>query len=271
MAEQRPVADAIYRCYLSDGSHVAGVTDADGHTGVITTSRQADVLQVTVAAHPDTARAACCDAPERWWENEALHIDGDGSAIATTTVASTPPVISIAMPKGTERPLTTGEEKMARTVFGHGINYAKVKIHHGGWWLFVGNQDPNTAVTPNGKIYVPTPIYRDDYSTCEGSYRRLFIHEMVHVWQFQMGYNIKLNALRVTSRGPSAYVYDLSWDSRLSDFNMEQQGDIMSDYYMICIERNPRDAYNSTMDRGLLHLVMRPFVDPRNKAHLPAK
>lgn len=261
----------MYSCELSDGTSVEGSTDADGLTDVITTFRQADVLRVTVAAHPDKARAACCDASERWWENETLHMDGNGGAIATTVAADAPPVISVAMPKGKERSLTRGEEKMARTVFGDGIDYAKVKIHHGGWWLFVGNQDPNTAVTPNGKIYVPTPIYRDDYSTCEGSYRRLFIHEMVHVWQFQMGYNIKLNALRVTSQGPSAYVYDLAWNSRLADFNMEQQGDIMSDYYMIRIERNSRDAYNSTMDRGLLHLVMTPFVDPRNKAHLPTK
>lgn len=86
-----------------------------------------------------------------------------------------------------------------------------------------------------------------------------------------MGYNVKLNALRVTSQGRSAYTYQLTPRSRLSDFNMEQQGNIMSDYYMICIEHNPRDAYNPGMPSMYLHQVMMPFVDPRNPAHLPTK
>jgi len=185
----------------------------------------------------------------------------------TTTLSITP----IAVPKGGDRGLTAGEEAMARTVFGDGVDYKSIRINHHGYRLFFGFQDPNTAVTPNGSMYMPHPIYRDDYSLGDDADRRLFMHEMVHVWQNQMNYPVKTKGLTVTSRGDSAYAYTLTPTSRLSDFNMEQQGNLMSDYYMICIYGHPQGAYSPHMHPVWLRHVMLPFVNPRDPQHLPNK
>ncbi|CAD5106700.1 hypothetical protein PSEWESI4_00967 [Pseudomonas carbonaria] len=85
-----------------------------------------------------------------------------------------------------------------------------------------------------------------------------------------MGYSVKWHGLTVSSRGPSAYAYNLAPESRLSDFNMEQQGHIMSDYYMICVLQRPSRAFTPNMDKELLRKIMSPFLSsPRDKIHLP--
>lgn len=185
LADGRPAAGLTYSCYLSDGTRAAGTTDGQGLSGAIVTRTEASVLRIGVSAPSKSSSAACCSAPEAWWQDERLYVGGDGNALAKTVLSATPPVVPISLPNGKERPLTRGEEAMARTVFGDGIDYSKIKIHHGGWWVFAGNQDPDTAVTPNSKIYMPSAIYRDDYSAEHAADRRLFMHELVHVWQFK--------------------------------------------------------------------------------------
>lgn len=60
-----------------------------------------------------------------------------------------------------------------------------------------------TAMTPNGEMYYPDAVYSSDYSsqtmpgdreTVAGA-SHLFIHEMMHVWQYQKGYAVKLRGL----------------------------------------------------------------------------
>lgn len=163
---------------------------------------------------------------------------------------------------------------MARIVFKDSIDYSQVKIHHGGWWLLLGFQ--NTAVTPNGEMYYPksTDLYKDDFSaTGRGIDKALFMHEMTHVWQYQLGYWVKWHALWVTSRGVAAYEYNLTNGGMLSDYNMEQQGEIVSDYYMICIEKDPKSVWNpdnQKKDPGLLAATLRKLLStPSSKDNLP--
>ena len=73
---------------------------------------------------------------------------------------------------------------------------------------------------------------------CRGLDRCLVLactDEMVHVWQHQLGYAVRWNGLFVSSKGADAYVYTLEPGTSISDYNMEQQGDIISDYYMIAL------------------------------------
>ena len=67
----------------------------------------------------------------------------------------------VATPKGGERNLTAGEVAMARSVFGDGLDYDAVKVHRGGYWLFFGFQDEDTAVTPNGEMYFPGKHFKE--------------------------------------------------------------------------------------------------------------
>lgn len=62
------------------------------------------------------------------------------------------------------RSLTAGEVRMARSLFGDMINYGHVKVYKGSYFPF-DLQDEGTAVTPNGNMYWPAPIFKEDFSS----------------------------------------------------------------------------------------------------------
>ena len=97
---------------------------------------------------------------------------------------------------------------------------------------------------------------------------------MTHVWQYQLGFPVKKSGMTVTSRGAAAYEYTLYNDSTFAEYNMEQQGEIVSDYYLICVEREPNSVWNHnnrTKDPSLLALVLKDLmINPSNKRHLPS-
>lgn len=101
------------------------------------------------------------------------------------------------------------------------------------------------------------------------------MHEMTHVWQYQLGYPVKRAGLTVTSRGAEAYEYTLTNSGKFSDYNMEQQGEIVSDYYMICVVGNSRAVWNesnSTKSPGLLASTLSAVLkNPADKTNLPSK
>lgn len=98
------------------------------------------------------------------------------------------------------RRMTSGELTLARSIFENTIDYNKVWIHNE---KPLPGQGERTAMTPNGKMYYPDAVYSSDFSsqampgdreTVAGA-SHLFIHEMMHVWQYQKGYSVKLRGL----------------------------------------------------------------------------
>lgn len=127
------------------------------------------------------------------------------------------------------RPLTPGETAMARLVFGDAIDYSKVAVYACAYLPF-GLQPRRTAMAPNGNLYFPPGCFQDDFSACALAGRMWFIHEMTHVWQFQLGYPVRLRgALRIGL----PYAYTLGDGKRLSDYNMEAQGNLLADYFAL--------------------------------------
>ena len=53
---------------------------------------------------------------------------------------------------------------------------------------------------------------------------------MVHVWQHQLGYAVRL---RGAVRLGLSYDYDLAPGKTLADFNMEAQGDLLADFFAL--------------------------------------
>jgi len=272
--DRQPASNVPYVISLGDGGELSGTTDSDGRTARITTSKPTSIVSITVKPPSSMSSAGCCNAMSQDLSSESLCVEPETELIAATDSAEVrSSVVDVPLPKGDVRALTMRETSMARSVFGRGVRYHEVRVHHGGWWLFMGMQDSHTAVTPNGEMYYPSAIYQDDFSSpfIKSTWRALFMHEMVHVWQYQMGYAVKRHGLTITSRGRSAYFYRLIEDSRLSDFNMEQQGNIMSDYYMICILGDRFGAFNPGMNPDLLRKIMAPFIEnPLDRTHLPA-
>jgi hypothetical protein len=132
------------------------------------------------------------------------------------------------------RPLTAGEIAMASLLFGDAIDYSRVRIHNRCYLPLV--QPKNCAMSPNGSIYFHPSCYLSDYAAADPPARHWFMHEMVHVWQHQLGYPVRLRgALRIGL----SYDYDLREGARLSDYNMEAQGDLLADYFVLKFLNKP--------------------------------
>ena len=166
------------------------------------------------------------------------------------------------------RPLTAGEIRMATLLFRDAIDYARVKVYKRRYLPF-GLQPKNCAMSPNGSIYFHHSCCLLDFSTGSEHARHWFMHEMVHVWQHQLGYPVRL---RGAIRLGLSYRYELAPERTLADYNMEAQGDLLADYFVLAhlhsssAMRQPHEA-----DRiALYRQVLAGFLDnPASKSSLP--
>ncbi|HFA47562.1 MAG TPA: hypothetical protein ENJ95_00935 [Bacteroidetes bacterium] len=125
------------------------------------------------------------------------------------------------------RPLTGEEEQLARSVYGKSINYKRVRI-----------DESAKIVCRAHHIYYVSFFTINAWKPFRPD---IFIHEMMHVWQFQhlggiyiphallaqktlLGYNYGgLAALEACKKKGGGF----------ADFNMEQQADIVTDYFCL--------------------------------------
>jgi hypothetical protein len=134
------------------------------------------------------------------------------------------------------RLLTAGEKRPLLPIFGDTLDYdrqvvARNDAHTGGEY---------NSFTPG---YVPNMsphIWSWDYSTASAADAAVFVHEMVHVWQSGHGSHNLLRGLylwvrydHITGDYENSYNYDLDSSTSLSYFNMEQQAQIIQDYYRV--------------------------------------
>lgn len=229
------VTDTAYTLVLDDGSEINGVTDTEGKTARIET----DEPRVITKARLKPEQVFCCaqtaenmrdsnqEEIEVALERIETNIQNFGSSVKEHTVDED------------ARSLTIGEIEMARKIFRDSVDYSKVKVHNGAAIIGAGNN----AMTPNGEMYFPKDFYKPDYSILKDPDRIWFIHEMTHVWQYQLGYSVIWAGFKILLKGgygydtdqttPRAYTYDAIADTNkaMSDFNMEQQGDLVSGYF----------------------------------------
>jgi len=178
--------------------------------------------------------------------------------------------------------LTAGEICYSRMIFKDAISYSRVKVYNREWRVLLGLQKNDTVMTPNGNIYYPKGSFREDFSvewpSSDGL--RVFIHEMAHVWQYQNGYFVKWNGVRL-SLDKSRYSYILSKDKRLSDCNMEAQADLLADYFLLLkfgdsgsarlFESKYRGGEKSIL-LPLYEAVLADFIlNPHDKSSLPGR
>jgi hypothetical protein len=163
------------------------------------------------------------------------------------------------------RPLTAGEIAMASLLFRDAIDYARVRIHSRRYMPF---QPKNCAMSPNGSMYFHASCFLDDYAQATISGQHWFIHEMVHVWQHQLGYPVRL---RGAVRLGLPYHYDLYEGATLADYNMEAQGDLLADYFVLKLLGRP-EAMRQLRYEGALALYERVLAgflaNPRSRENL---
>lgn len=172
-------------------------------------------------------------------------------------------------PEGGYRPMSVGEIQMIESIFGKSINYNDVKIYRRKYAFF---QPDNTTMAPDGNIWFNPGFFVEDFSVDPDPDKKAhFVHEMTHVWQKQLGYPV---ARRGAIRVGLDYNYELSYEKNLSDYNMEAQGEIISDYFKLKHLNNTGSMrmkeYADKKWLPLYELVLRDFLNnPSNKKNTP--
>ena len=148
----------------------------------------------------------------------------------------------------TSRLLTSGEKRLVQSVFEDAIAVDAVQIRNRKWFPF---QPRHTIMAPTGHIHFHPKggSFREDFSRESLHLQGLFIHEMVHVWQYQKGIFLPL------MRHPFCrYHYSIKPGWRLDQYGIEQQAEIVRHAFLLR-EKNPV-AGAPPLDR---YLSMLPF------------
>ena len=232
-----PLSNTDYLVTLDDGRTVGGTTDKDGKTKRIRSSNKEQAIEKVEFLASERIQPLC---PRNRIQpgKKIKNIKLAGVATNQANVGSSVRTVTV---EGNSRKLTPGEIKMCRPIFKDSIFYSEVRIHNGEWLPF-GMQDDHTAMVPNGELFIPIAEFKEDFSISNPHDKIWFVHEMTHVWQWNRGYRGRLKAkgalygfISSSSKGGERWVYGYYYqdnkDKKFSEFNMEQQAEIISHYY----------------------------------------
>ncbi|MEO1260942.1 MAG: hypothetical protein AAFZ15_19235 [Bacteroidota bacterium] len=132
------------------------------------------------------------------------------------------------------RSLTKDEIKLAKSVFGDAINYLRVRI-----------DERATIACKQHRLYYVSFYTINAWGTFSDD---IFIHEMMHIWQFQVMGSIYIPRALWAQHTSAGYNYGgiialqkaKNQGKGISAFNLEQQADIVSDYYCLSNGLMPR-------------------------------
>lgn len=153
--------------------------------------------------------------------------------------------------KWSTRPLSDDEVKLARTIFGDSLEYRRIRV----------DEKAQIACRDMKILYV-------SYFTINswGSFRPdIFIHELVHVWQYQKFGAVYIPRALLAQRTQDGYNYggvvcleeNMSVGGSLDDFNLEQQADIVGDGFCLKNGLSPRWTRNELRDLPVFEYYLR--------------
>ena len=136
--------------------------------------------------------------------------------------------------KPNTRKLTPREVTLAQSIFGNNIDYQKVRIDER---ARIGCKKYHFAYVGFCVINAWDPLSKPH-----------FIHEMVHIWQYQRMGSVYIPRALYAQRTFEGYNYgdiaglrQMAGQGRgLADFNFEQQGDVVADYFCLRQGFKPR-------------------------------
>ncbi len=130
------------------------------------------------------------------------------------------------------RSLTEDEKRIALSIYGSSIDLSLVRVDEA---LLIGNKNLAAAYVGVNTINVYSEL------TIE-----LLIHELIHVWQYQHFGSVYIPRALWAQRTIEAYDYGgeeklaANIENGLLAFNYEQQGDVITDYYRIKHQIEPK-------------------------------
>jgi hypothetical protein len=116
-----------------------------------------------------------------------------------------------------------------REVFGNAIDVSPVMVRRRRWWWL---QPRGVTMAPTGHLHFhpASGNYCEDFSQAKPRHQAHFIHEMTHVWQSQQRGWWYLPLVGPFQR---KYAYKLKPGKRLTDYNIEQQAEIVAHAFML--------------------------------------
>jgi hypothetical protein len=155
---------------------------------------------------------------------------------------------SVAGPLG-GRGLTLGEVTLLRGVFHDAIDYRVMRVRKGSLLTVAA-----AAVTLDNLVSFNPDGYFEDYTSAPRVHQAIFVHEGVHVWQYQRkvrDYRWPKAAWEHLRHGPAAYDYVLDRRKALTDYRFEQMGQIVQDFFLLSPEDPERAAYEEVISRSI--------------------
>lgn len=130
-------------------------------------------------------------------------------------------------PRPIIRPLTSAERAMVGDMFGNALDPVPVRVIRRRWWWF---QPRNVVMAPRGALHFhpKSDLWHPCFAQGSLAAQGLFIHEMAHVWQHQAGVNLLLRRMPFCR-----YDYTLRPHASLSDYNVEQQAEIIRHAFLL--------------------------------------
>lgn len=129
----------------------------------------------------------------------------------------------------TTRGLTQDEIRMGWQIFGSSLDYSRIRVTR-------TNDTRNKGF--HGKIRMINRLYSDNYGReTDLEKRRIFMHEMAHIWQEQSGVSIIGSAIGLFFQNGGdynkAYNYNMHDIYNFRSLNIEQQASIIEDYFVL--------------------------------------
>lgn len=156
--------------------------------------------------------------------------------------------------KFNSRAMTKREISIARTIYGSKINYRRVRLDA---YALLGPKQQN--------IYYVSFYLINSWGKMSDP---LLIHELVHIWQYEQMGAIYMPRALVAQASTPGYDYGgvfglqnaLHSKGDLRSFNLEQQGDIVADYYRILNRQCPEWGNGTSKDLAIYAAVIHPAL-----------
>nr|WP_314271360.1 type IV secretion protein Rhs [uncultured Kingella sp.] len=164
------------------------------------------------------------------------------------------------------RYLTPAETALLFPIFRRALDYAAIRIYPR---RYLPLQNARTAMSPNGCSFYPAALYCRDFAQAGRALRHLFVHECVHIWQQRLGFPVRLCGICLALQGgyvrnrAYAYRHLLAVRNDLAQFNMEQQAQMIADYFC--------PITDGAADTDLARVLRRFLHDPADSSLLPQR
>ena len=152
------------------------------------------------------------------------------------------------------RALTEREISIAKSIYGNQINYRRVRLDA---YAFLGPRQQN--------IYYVSFYLINSWGSMSDP---LLIHELVHIWQYEQMGAVYMPRALVAQASSVGYDYGgvnglkkaILEGGDLRSFNLEQQGDIVADYYRIRHNQKPEWGNGRMEDLPIYSAVIHPAL-----------